>query len=203
MNLVVGLGNPEKKYQKTRHNIGFIVIDRLFASESGEFEKFKASKKIKAEVAKGKYVEEEVILAKPQTFMNKSGEAVAKLVKYYKADLHNLVVIHDDIDLPLGKIRISQTASSAGQKGVQDIIDKLGSNEFIRLRIGIKSDLQGQIPTEDFVLQKFDKTEQKNIDENLNLILEALDVILTQGPTEAMNLFNWPIQKIKIITSLC
>jgi len=190
MNLVVGLGNPEKKYQKTRHNIGFIVIDRLFASESGEFEKFKASKKIKAEVAKGKYVEEEVILAKPQTFMNKSGEAVAKLVKYYKADLHNLVVIHDDIDLPLGKIRISQTASSAGQKGVQDIIDKLGSNEFIRLRIGIKSDLQGQIPTEDFVLQKFDKTEQKNIDENLNLILEALDVILTQGPTEAMNLFN-------------
>jgi len=135
-------------------------------------------------------LEEDVILAKPLTYMNKSGEAVKSLIKFYKVNLKNLIVIHDDNDLPVGKIRISQAASSAGQKGVGDIIDQLGTNEFIRLRIGINSEKQGQIPTEDFVLQKFSSEEEKTMEDNMKLILEALDIIITQSATEAMNLFN-------------
>lgn len=190
MNLIVGLGNPGKKYEETRHNVGFLVIDKFFASRSDDFDKFKMSKKFKADVSKGEVLEEKIILAKPQTFMNNSGDAVSTLIKFYKIDLNDLIVIHDDIDLPLGKIRISQAASSAGHKGIEDIIKKLGSNEFIRLRIGIQSDLLGEIPTEDFVLQNFTEQEKKEIEKNLDLILEAIDVILTRGPTEAMNLFN-------------
>ena len=190
MNLIVGLGNPGKKYQDTRHNVGFVTVEKFFEERIDEFEKFKLSKKFNAEISKGTFLEEEIILAKPQTFMNKSGEAVSKLTKFYKVDLKNLVVIHDDIDIPLGKIRISLSASSAGQKGAEDIIQKLKTNEFTRLRIGIGSDEQGQIPTEDFVLQKFMPDEQKIFNVNIGLILEALDVIVTTGPTEAMNLFN-------------
>jgi len=190
MNLIIGLGNPDRKYQDTRHNVGFLVVDKLLESKGEDFDKLKLKKKFKSEVTKGRILQEEIVVAKPQTYMNKSGEAVKALVKFYKVDLHNLVVIHDDVDLPVGKIRISQAASSAGQKGVQDIIDKLGSNEFVRLRIGIGSDNQGQIPTEDYVLQKFTAAQKKALDYNMGLIMEALDIIITQGPTEAMNLFN-------------
>ncbi|MBU1165265.1 aminoacyl-tRNA hydrolase [Patescibacteria group bacterium] len=190
MNLIIGLGNPDNKYQDTRHNVGFLVVDKLLEEKADDFDEMKLKKKFKAEVTKGKILQEEIVIAKPQTYMNKSGDAVKSLVKFYKVDLHNLIVVHDDVDLPVGKIRISQSASSAGQKGVQDIIDKLKSNEFIRLRIGIGSNNQGRNPTEKYVLQKFTSEQKKILDEKMGLIMEALDIIITQGPTQAMNLFN-------------
>ena len=140
MILIVGLGNPGKKYQKTRHNIGFGVIDKL-----------------KLLNLKG------VILTKPQTFMNNSGEAVKSLVKKYKIPTTNLWVIHDDIDLPLGKIRIVKNRGSAGHKGVESIVKELGTKNFIRFRIGISPKTGKLRNPEKFVLQEFNKEEEEEI----------------------------------------
>ena len=121
MKLIIGLGNPGKQFNKTRHNIGFEVLDQ--ARTDFDLPKFKLDKKLKAEITKNK----NIILAKPQTYMNLSGEAVMAIKKYYKIKIEDIIVIHDDIDLPVGKIRISQGSSSGGNKGVQSIIKNLKS----------------------------------------------------------------------------
>jgi PTH1 family peptidyl-tRNA hydrolase len=148
MKLIVGLGNPKKKYEKTRHNVGFRVIDAIdFAQDK------------------------DVILLKPNTFMNNSGKAVQECLAYYKIPTSNLIVIHDDIDLLFGDIRVSKNSSSAGHKGVQSIIDELKTKDFIRVRIGIKPLLrqgyggraQKEIDTTEFVLKKFTKQEEKEL----------------------------------------
>lgn len=128
MLFIVGLGNPGEKYKNTRHNIGFRVIDEF--REKNNFSEFRISQKFNAEISKGEIAGQSVILAKPQTFMNNSGKAVKSL-------LRNLFVIHDDIDLPLGKIKIVKNRGSAGHKGVESIIKELGTKNFIRFRIGI------------------------------------------------------------------
>lgn len=138
MILIIGLGNPGKKYKYTRHNVGFQVIDKLV--------------KIKR---KG------WILAKPQTFMNQSGKAVKALIKFNKTNPENLWIIHDDIDLPLGKIRISKGRGSGGHKGVQSIINELGTKDFWRLRIGVSLKSGKPQNVEKFVLQNFTKSEEK------------------------------------------
>jgi PTH1 family peptidyl-tRNA hydrolase len=153
MILIVGLGNPGKKYEKTRHNIGFRIIDSLdFARDKG------------------------VILLKPQTFMNNSGKAIKPLITKYKLQSTQLWVIHDDIDLPMGTIRISKNSSSGGHKGVQSIINETGTKNFIRFRIGIRPKFK--VDTEKFVLKKFTKQEEKNIKKIIEkitgLILESL-----------------------------
>ena len=157
MKLIIGLGNPGTKYKKTRHNIGFMVIDFLIKNE--EFN----SKKVK--------------LIKPQTFMNNSGQEVKKIVDYYKIPIENIIIIHDDIDLSLGEIKVQQNRSSAGHKGVQSIIDNLGTQDFIRMRIGIKPE-ELKINTEKFVIQKFTEEEQKIINKTIkksaDLITSAL-----------------------------
>jgi len=190
MKLIVGLGNPGKKYENTWHNVGFLAIDHIEAKEAGEFLKCKNSKKHKAEVCENSRPEEKIILAKPQTFMNNSGQAVRSLVKFYKIEPQDLWVIHDDIDLPVGKIRISQNASAAGHKGIQSIINELGTQEFVRFRIGIQPITPMKVPAEKYVLQKIKKDDKVVIDEMIKTVLAAIEVSSAEGITEAMNQFN-------------
>lgn len=190
MKLIIGLGNPGKKYDQTWHNVGFLTIDQIQVNKPEEFLKLKNSRKHKAEICEGTSPEEKIILIKPQTFMNNSGQAVKSLARFYKIKPHDLWVIHDDIDLPLGKIRISQNSSAAGHKGVQSIIEELGTQEFIRFRIGIQPTTPIKVTTEKYVLQKIDKAGKVIIDEVMGKVLAAIEVTLAQGVTEAMNEFN-------------
>ncbi len=150
MIIIVGLGNPGEKYKNTRHNVGFQVVDE-FARENN-FPEFRLSKKSKSLISKNKGV----TLVKPQTFMNQSGKAVKKFIG-------ELIVVHDDIDLPLGKIRISKNRGAAGHKGVESIIKEIGTKNFTRFRIGIQLKTGKPKNVEKYVLQKFDKQEEKII----------------------------------------
>lgn len=190
MKLIIGLGNPGKKYEQTWHNVGFMVIDQLQANKPDEFSKFKKSAKFKSEVSEGNGPEEKIILAKPQTFMNNSGQAIKSLVNFYKIKPQDLWVIHDDIDLPLGKIRISQNSSAAGHKGVQSIINELSTQGFIRFRLGIQLVNPSKLPTEIYVLQKIGRSDRIIINESIKTVLAAIELALVQGVTEAMNEFN-------------
>ncbi|RJQ30417.1 aminoacyl-tRNA hydrolase [Candidatus Parcubacteria bacterium] len=187
MKIIVGLGNPGTKYKNTRHNIGFCVVDEF--KKDKDFSRTKI-KKLAAEVFKTNLSGEGILLLKPQTFMNRSGDSVAAALKYFKAGIKDLIVIHDDFDLPIGKIRISHASSSGGHKGVQDIMDKLKNSDFTRLRIGISPEIKGNIKAEKFVLENFGKKEKDIIVEKTPIILEALDILISQGAAEAMNLFN-------------
>jgi len=168
MTIVVGLGNPGKKYIFTRHNIGFQVVDE-FAKENN-FPEFRLSKKFNSLVSESILNDEKIILAKPQTFMNQSGKVVRTLTNFYKITrpgrvvrIVDLVVVHDDIDLPLGKIRISKNRGAAGHKGVESIIKEIGTKNFTRFRIGISPKIGKPKNVEKYVLQKFDKEEEKII----------------------------------------
>lgn len=160
MILIVGLGNPEKKYAKTRHNVGFRVIDKLAESYGLDL---KEEKKFKAQMVRVHEGPDEAILAKPLTYMNLSGEAVKKIADFYEVYENDIWVIHDDIDIELGKLRIRKGGSSAGQKGVQSVIDNLGTPEFIRFRIGVKPTEGINVPAENFVLGKFRPEEEEVI----------------------------------------
>lgn len=167
MILIIGLGNPGKKYEKTRHNIGSRVIDELdFLSG------------------------EKITLLKPKTFMNFSGEMVKPLIKKYKIKPDNLIVIHDDIDLPLGKIRIVKNRGAAGHKGVESIIKELKNNNFVRFRIGIQSKTGKPKNVENFVLQKFNKEEEKIVKEIIKKTIEAIEFSFKEGLEKAMNTYN-------------
>ena len=168
MILIVGLGNPGKQYENTRHNLGFRVLDLLTTNEGWE-NKYD-SKFLKLD---------DVILAKPQTFMNKSGEAVKEILKYYPAA--ELVVIHDELDLPLGAIKIQKNISGAGHNGIQSIIEQLGTQNFIRIRLGIEGA---------DVLQKFTDEEEKIVKEVLLKAKDAVEVLQTQGLEIAQSKFN-------------
>ncbi|MDX9893421.1 MAG: aminoacyl-tRNA hydrolase [Patescibacteria group bacterium] len=189
MKLIAGLGNPGTKYENTWHNVGFLMIDELHKNYAGVEAEFKNSKKFKSLVYECNQVEDKIILAKPQTFMNNSGQAVSILAGFYKIAKNDLWVIHDDIDLPLGTIRISQNASAAGHRGVQSIIDQLNTQEFVRFRIGIRpTDLRQ--PTEEYVLQNINKQGKLEIEQAAKLLLGAIEISLSQGISEAMNEFN-------------
>ncbi|MFA6215811.1 MAG: aminoacyl-tRNA hydrolase [Patescibacteria group bacterium] len=190
MKLIVGLGNPGKKYAQTWHNLGFLVIDQIQNSKPDEFLKFKNSDKFKAEICEGNGAGEKIILAKPQTFMNQSGETVRAMANFYKIKPDDLWVINDDIDLPLGKLRISHNASAAGHKGVQSIIDEIGSQKFVRFRLGINQIPPVTLPTEKYVLQKIDEKSMVLINETIKEILAAIEIGLASGIPEAMNEFN-------------
>ena len=189
MILLVGLGNPGLKFKKTRHNIGFRVLDAF--QKENNFPKFKLDKKSKAEVSTGTISDKEIMLVKPQGFMNSSGEAVKSLlresrIKNQELSINEkLVVIHDDFDLPFGEIKLVENSGSGGHHGVESIIQALGTRNFKRLKIGIKpiSNLESQISNlepqklkaEDFVLKKFTKNEEKR----LAKLLEKSNQILT------------------------
>lgn len=166
MIIIVGLGNPGKKYKDTRHNIGFQVVDE-FARENN-FPEFKLSKKFSALVSE----KENIVLVKPQTFMNKSGEAVKALLRNTTRTV--LVVIHDDIDLLLGKIRVSKNRGSAGHKGVESVIKEIGTKDFTRFRIGVSSKTEKPKNIEKYVLQKFNKEEEKAIKQVIQEIITEI-----------------------------
>ncbi len=157
MKLIVGLGNPGGKYEKTRHNVGFMVLD-ILAEET----EWKESKKANCLYVKKQINSEKIELIKPLTFMNNSGRAINHIKQKHYFKPKDIVVVHDDIDLPLGEIRVQQNKNSAGHKGVQSIIDALGTKDFIRIRIGIRPD-KLNIETEKFVIQKFNKEEKEII----------------------------------------
>lgn len=190
MKLIVGLGNPGKKYEKTRHNVGFIAISNL-RSQSSEYSDWKLNKKFTAEVAEGKINGKKIILLRPQTFMNRSGIAVRAAAAFYKIKPPDIFVIYDDIDLPLGKIRIRKDGSSGGHLGVQSIINLLGTQNFVRFRIGIGPEKRWKgFDAAKFVLQKFSKKEEKNINEAIKKIIDAIRVALDEGVEKAMTKFN-------------
>ncbi|MFH1894342.1 MAG: aminoacyl-tRNA hydrolase, partial [Patescibacteria group bacterium] len=163
MFLIVGLGNPGKKYENTRHNIGVRVIENLAPLSLAN-----------------------VILAKPTTFMNNSGKAVRSLVASYKLPVTSLLVIHDDIDLPLGKIKIVKNRGAAGHKGVESIIENLRTKDFIRLRMGIQPKTGKPERAESFVLKKFTKSEEKILKNVIKKTTEAIGVLIKDGPEKAM-----------------
>jgi len=160
MILIIGLGNPGLKFKNTPHNLGFEIVD--FIKKEADFSIWQNKKNLKAKISQGEINEQKIILAKPQTFMNQSGEAVNLLKNFYKIPLKNIWVIHDDLDLELGKIKIKENSRSAGHKGVQSIIDELGTKNFNRLKIGI-GPKPIKIDSKKFVLQKFAKEKQKEI----------------------------------------
>ncbi len=175
--IIAGLGNPGKKYEKTRHNAGFMFADYFWQSFREElgFSDWKMDKRLKSEVSICKDKSKKIILLKPQTFMNLSGEAVSAAKKYYKVKLENIIVAHDDIDLPLGKYKVSVNSSSAGHNGAQNLIDMLGTKNFTRLRIGVENRAdKTKIPTEEYVLGKFTTREVKIVKK----IIEEIPVIL-------------------------
>ena len=150
MKIVVGLGNPGRQYSGTRHNIGFMVADKLASTRALAFSR----KKFKAKLAAGSIEGKPVLLVKPQTFMNSSGESVSALMRFYKCELSDLIVVYDDVDLPFGKLRLRPEGGSAGHKGMRSIISALGSENFPRLRVGIRGEfVYGELS--DYVLGKF------------------------------------------------
>lgn len=183
--LIVGLGNPGLTYRYTRHNIGFRVIDRL----SREFSIPVTKRGLMATWGNGQWEDREVVLAKPQTFMNLSGEAVVRLAASFEATVGQVIVIHDDLDLNLGEIRIREKGGDGGHRGVRSIIDGLGRDEFIRVRMGIsRPDRKGD--EQDFVLGMFDFQERKVLQEHIEAAKKAVKTIIVEGTSVAMNRFN-------------
>lgn len=183
--LVAGLGNPGREYAANRHNVGFMLVDRLAARLGASFSRLES----KALVCKAEYQGRRMILAKPQTYMNLSGQAVGGLLNYYKVPLGNLLVVYDDVDLPLGTLRLRPSGGSAGQKGMQSIIERLGSQDFPRLRIGIDRP-PGRMDAAAYVLQDFSRQQVEFLAPVLERAVDAVLVFVTQGLEAAMNQFN-------------
>ncbi|MBM7646462.1 PTH1 family peptidyl-tRNA hydrolase [Scopulibacillus daqui] len=185
MKLIVGLGNPGSKYEHTRHNIGFEVIDAL--SEQHQLPLTKT--KFNALYGKGKINNEDVLLVKPLTYMNLSGEAVAPLMNFYKLSMDDLLVIYDDMDLAVGKIRLRQKGSAGGHNGIKSLIAHLGTQDFKRIRVGIGRP-DGRQPVIDYVLQRFGEDEMDTISQVIKKAQEAC-VYWTKHPFDlVMNRFN-------------
>jgi len=176
MKIIFGLGNPEEKYNGTRHNVGFEILDKI--KETFDFPNFSLENKFKAEISKDK----EIILVKPQTFMNLSGEAVRAILNFYKLTPADIVVIHDDLDIKIGEYKIANDSRSAGHNGVQNIIDNLDTQEFTRIRIGVGEEKDGvlvcRLDARDFVLGKFSEEERKKIESIEKKILEEIKNLL-------------------------
>ena len=186
MKLIVGLGNPGIEYQFTPHNLGFLAIDRIANNLGAEVR----NRQCRALTARAVIAGQPVILAKPETFMNLSGLSVRELVAEYQADVKSdLIVIYDELDLPLGTIRIRQRGSSAGHNGMESILGALGTDEFLRIRLVVAPDRKVTDGVK-FVLTPFRKAQLKVVDEVLDTAAEAVEVILKEGPAAAMNRFN-------------
>ena len=174
MKLIVGLGNPGLKYKKTRHNLGFLMVDYLAAGD-----KWKESKKANCLYIRKQIGLKEVELIKPLTFMNNSGKTVNYLQKKHRIKSENILIIHDEIDLPLGEIRIQQGRGPAGHKGIQSIINRLGTKDFVRLRIGIRpTDQETIVDTEKFVLEKFTAEEEKIVQATIERAVQMIRTAL-------------------------
>lgn len=193
MKLIVGLGNPGRSYAHNRHNIGFICLNHFARRQGIKFDQ----KRGRARIGTGEVAVSEVVLAKPQTYMNRSGQSVSRLVQKFNIDLNDLLVIHDDLDLPLGKIRIRQGGGSGGHKGIDSITSYLESQDFIRLRVGIGRPIKNEGSTEiseadiiAYVLSDFTEEENQTIVQVIPMVSEAILYLLTEGLVAAMNRYN-------------
>lgn len=187
--LLVGLGNPGREYRGNRHNVGFMTIDRLSEAFGIKISKVQA----KALIGIGSWEGRKIILAKPQTYMNLSGDSVGSLLRYYKVPLTQLIVAHDDLDLPVGTLRLRPGGGSAGQKGIASTINKVGTQNFPRLRIGIGRP-PGQMVAADYVLQDFSKADQEIMAPTLDRAVDAIKLFVREGLDAAMNQFNGSLQ---------
>lgn len=184
MKVIVGLGNPGAQYANTPHSVGFEVVDAIAAELGLDWETKKAFSCL---MAKGVFAGMPVLLVKPQTYMNLSGDSVAPVVKYHNATPADLIVVQDDIDIPLGRLRIRKNGSCGGHNGIRNIIERLGSQSFIRLKVGVGKDKSNVIG---HVLGKFDPASRTMVDKVVSASVQAVASILRDGADKAMNVFN-------------
>lgn len=185
MFLIAGLGNPTTQYDKTRHNIGFRMIDKLADRYNISF----ADTKLKGLVGKGIIGGERVLLVKPLTYMNLSGECIRAVADFYKIDLEDIIILYDDISLDVGKLRVRKKGSAGGHNGIKSIIAHLGSEEFKRIRFGV-GDKPKQMDLADYVLGRFTKEEEEIIASKLETVCDAVECMITEGADSAMNKYN-------------
>jgi peptidyl-tRNA hydrolase, PTH1 family len=184
--LIVGLGNPGQEYRWTRHNMGFLVLEHLAKKEEIQL----ARRRFQAVFGPGRIARRDVILAKPLTYMNLSGEAVGRLLRFFHIPPEDLIVVHDDLDLPFGKLRIRVQGGHGGHQGVKSIIECVGSNEFIRLKIGIGRPGDPRQDPADYVLAPLTREEREEVKDTVDRGAEVIGVLLSSGPQEAMNRFH-------------
>ena len=185
MKIVVGLGNPGRKYERTRHNAGFLAVDELARGLRFDL----SQEKYHALIGKGRVGDEDVLLAKPQTFMNGSGRSVAAALRYTSAAVGDLIVVHDELDLPLGAVRVKTGGGHGGHNGLRSIIEHLGSADFIRIRIGVGRPPAG-LDAAGYVLTPFLPAEKQAAEDAVVQAAEAVRTVLLEGLTRAMNAFN-------------
>jgi PTH1 family peptidyl-tRNA hydrolase len=186
MKVVVGLGNPGLRYEKTRHNVGFAVMDLLGTELGGDW---KESRDFNAFFSKTKFKDEEVVAVKPLTFMNLSGQAVSTIVRWFKVDLKDVLVIHDDVSLPLGRIRVQKGGGAGGQHGIESIIESMGSNGFDRIKVGVGPDPGGELRAH-FVLSAVPAEHAKLWMDSLDLARKAAKTWLKEGADVTANRYN-------------
>ncbi|MGA9396686.1 MAG: aminoacyl-tRNA hydrolase [Anaerolineaceae bacterium] len=183
--LIIGLGNPGREFKNTRHNIGFLCIDEIAARQNVKINRVKNN----ALVGSGLYGQIKITLAKPQTYMNLSGRSVASLIKYFKLPLDHTLIIHDDLDLPLGTIRLRPSGSSGGQKGINSVIQMVGTDQIPRIRVGIGRP-PGRMDPVDYVLKKFAAQEESMLVDIIDRVYDACMAMIDMGIDRAMNQFN-------------
>ena len=183
--LIVGLGNPGREYKNTRHNIGFLLIDRLADRLGVTFTRSKS----KSLITNGRFQGRKIILVKPQTFMNRSGQAVSSLLKFYKLKSNHLLVVYDDVDLPFDSMRMKSSGGSAGHKGMQSIIEQLGTNDLPRLRMGVGRP-PGYKQAANYVLKPFNKDEAAFLDHYIDRAADSVQAFLINGIEYAMTHYN-------------
>ena len=181
--LIAGLGNPGSRYEKTRHNVGFLVVEACIRKQPLD-----CKEKEDYKICKGSLGDEKIIFLEPLTFMNRSGIAVRKIMQKSNISPQQLIVIHDDLDLETGSLKIRKKGSSGGHKGIESIIQHIGTQEFIRIKIGIGRD--PFVPTEKYVLSKFRKDDMQVIREAIEKAVESVYAIINEGVERAMNRFN-------------
>lgn len=179
MKLIIGLGNPGDQYKNVRHNLGFMVLDKMITN-------WEDNKKLKSQIVKTN----DLIFAKPQTYMNNSGMAVKLLMDYFKVPAEEIIIIHDEMDLPLGKIKIRIGGSAAGHHGVESIIKALGTDQFIRVRLGIEPSEVFIRQPEKFVLESFAQKEKPEVKHMIKQAVKALEILLEKGLDSAQNQYN-------------
>ena len=187
--LLIGLGNPGREYRDNRHNVGFMVIDRLIVRLNARGLKVQS----KAIVTTATYAERKLILAKPQTYMNLSGQSAQGLLNFYKIPMENMLIAHDDLDIPFGTIRVRPGGGPGGQKGMASTIERLGTKEFPRLRIGIGRP-PGRMDPSAYVLQDFSRDEMKILSEIVDRAAEAALTFVVDGLNKAMNKYNGSVE---------
>jgi PTH1 family peptidyl-tRNA hydrolase len=192
MYIIAGLGNPDRQYQNTRHNVGFDVIDVI----ADKYDIAMGERKHKAIIGKGYIAGQKVVLVKPQTYMNLSGESIRDVIDFYKVDEKSeLIVISDDVSLDVGRIRIRKKGSAGGHNGLKNIMKHLGHDEFIRMRMGVGEKPSGY-DLADYVLGHFTQKEREVMDAGIQNAAAAIEIMITQGPEAAMNLYNKKVQEV-------